>query len=99
VDVVVAEHTARSVAETAHKTQGRQRLVATVDQVTSQPKTVTRCVEVRSVKQCVERVEATLHISYNVGGHECFVMWLFCGSTSIRRDRAALWPNGPPGHL
>src|SRR5438874_8689037 len=71
MQVVVAEHGSRLVAELAHVAQHRQRLGAAVDEIADEPEPVLRRIEGELRQELAQLVEAALHIADRVRRHCC----------------------------
>ena len=69
VQIVIAQHAGQGIAHGVEKTQGFQRLRATVDQVADQPQTILGGVEGHFLKQALQRLQAALQVADGVDGH------------------------------
>ena len=69
VQIVVAEHDHRLVAQRLCPAQHRQRIRAAVDQVAHQPQPVARGVEVDLLQQQLQRLKAALNVADGVCRH------------------------------
>ena len=70
VEVVVADHRDRRIAQRAHEAQAGEGVGAAVDEVAHEPQAVVRAVEGDGVEQALERLEAALQVAYRVGRHD-----------------------------
>jgi len=69
VQVVVAEHGHRAIAEVLHEAQACERVGAAIDQVAHEPEAIARAVEADARKEPLERLEAALQVPDRVGRH------------------------------
>jgi hypothetical protein len=67
MQVVVAEHGHRAVAQALHEAQAAQRIGTAVDEIADEPETVAGGVESDPAQQRLERREAALQVADRVG--------------------------------
>src|SRR5690606_5270435 len=68
---MVAQHGGHRVANGIQEAQGFQRLRAAVDQVADQPQVVLGWIEVDPFQQAFQWLQATLHVTDGIQGHQC----------------------------
>ena len=69
MQVVIAQHGNRRVAQAADETDRFQRFGAAVDQVAGQPQRVVRRIEAHGLEQPLQRIVTALQVSDRVNGH------------------------------
>ena len=69
MQVMVAQHGERSVAQRLHRAQYRQRIGTAVDQIADQPQSVARAIEGDQIEQLSELGVTALDIADDVVAH------------------------------
>ena len=69
VQIVVAEHGQRAVAEGFHQPQGLQRIRAAIDEIAAKPEGIRGLIEIDFLEQPAKLRIAALNVAYRVNCH------------------------------
>ena len=69
MQVVIAEHHHRAIAQFPDESQHLQRLRPAVDQVADEPQPVAPTIEAHALEQCLQLVVAALHVADRIRSH------------------------------
>ena len=69
MQIVIAEHGHRALAQAAHEAQRLERLRAAIDEIADEPQRVRRRIEAQRVEEPAQLVVAALNVADGVGAH------------------------------